>query len=467
MALTRRRFIKTTGVAIAGASLFDVRKLYAGPPWVRMDVGGLTSSSPALVSYGNAINAMKALPSTNPLSWAYQAAIHGTLSGPPQPAWSTCEHGTLEFLSWHRMYLYWFERIIRKKSGDPNFALPFWNYESASERYLPPPFRTPGTGLYVADADRGTGWNSGSSFLQASTVSTAGCMPQVPFSSFSSNLEGTPHAAVHIAFGNTGGWMGSVPTAAQDPIFYLHHCNIDRLWNAWLAQGGGRSDPLSDSTFKDKKFLFFDENGKQVWMTGCDILRAQDQLGYTYQGEPPQVKQYCLKLPPWWWKYIYEILIPWPPIKLPPGPDPGPIEIDVRQFRKRLLTLIEEKNTQIVLQLADVTAERQPNVYWEVYAGLPKGERAAAESRFYIGNVAIFGGGVRGEAHGTAHTAQFELPLNNALRAALARADANALSVQFVARGAGSKEQRAIRSNTTVEIGKVSISARRLEQSKT
>ena len=467
MAQSRRKFLKVTGGADRRVDVVRRRQTLCRPDVHSQGRGGLIASSPDLVSYGNAINAMKLLPNTNPLSWAYQAAIHGTTIPGSHPAWNTCEHGSLEFLSWHRMYLYWFERIIRKKSGNPNFALPFWNYESSSERYLPPPFRTSGTGLFVPDVNRGSGWNAGTSFLTASTVSTAGCLPQVPFGSFSSNLEGTPHAAVHIAFGSTGGWMGSVPTAAQDPIFYLHHCNIDRLWNVWLAQGGGRTNPLTDTAWKTTKFLFFDENGNQVWMTGCDILRAQEQLGYVYQNEPPQVKEYCLKLPPWWWKYLYEVIIQWPPIKLPPGPDPGPIEIDIRQFRERLAKVTEDKNVGLVLSLQDVTADRQPNVFWEVYAGLAKGERAVPESRNYIGNVALFGGGVHaGEGHGSARAAGFELPLNNAIRSVLAKSDQTSLSLQFVARGAGSKEQRQYRNDAAVTIGKVSIAVRRPEQTK-
>src|SRR5206468_10190687 len=101
--------------------------------------------------------------------------------------------------------------------------------------------------------------------------------------------------------------------------------------------------------------------------------------------------------------------------------------------------IAEDKNAGLVLQLNDVTADRQPNVFWEVYAGLRKGERAVPESRNYIGNLALFGGGVHaGEGHGSARAAHFELPLNAAIRTALADGQTS-LSVQFVARGAGSK----------------------------
>ena len=85
MAQTRRRFLKVTGAAIAGSTLFDVETLFAGPPFVRKDVGGLTGSSPDLVAYGNAINAMKALPNTNPLPlyWLVPDLIVTLVIAPP------------------------------------------------------------------------------------------------------------------------------------------------------------------------------------------------------------------------------------------------------------------------------------------------------------------------------------------------------------------------------------------------
>src|SRR5262249_2373780 len=58
------------------------------------------------------------------------------LSVPDEEArkiWNPCEHSTpihttRYFLAWHRMFLYFFERVLREASGDPNFALPYWDY---------------------------------------------------------------------------------------------------------------------------------------------------------------------------------------------------------------------------------------------------------------------------------------------------------------------------------------------------
>src|SRR5262249_19091158 len=137
-------------------------------PLVRRNLGGMDASDPILVSYRAAIKAMKALDYHNPLSWDYQAAIHGTLRPDNLSQWNMCEHGTQFFWSWHRMYLYWFERIIRKMSGDPCWALPYWDYWSVSQRSLPVPFRDATSELY--ESNRGFGWNNGTASFAASRV---------------------------------------------------------------------------------------------------------------------------------------------------------------------------------------------------------------------------------------------------------------------------------------------------------
>jgi tyrosinase len=471
--VTRRRFLEMTGAATAvlvGPSLLEPASALAVAPYTRLDVGTLSASSPTIVSYKTAIQAMNALPTSNPLSWTYQAAIHGTLSSASFPAWNTCEHGTYFFHSWHRMYLWYFERIIRKMSGDPNWALPYWNYESASQRNLPEVFRSPAdmsNVLYVATPNRGPGWNAGTASLNASAVETAAAFNEVPFNDFTFSLETTPHNAVHVSI---GGWMGSVPTAAQDPIFWLHHCNIDRLWNLWLAQGGGRTDPLTDTTWTATKFKFFDENGKQVQLTGCDILRAQKQLDYVYQGESKQVELFCLLQIPPLPKYVKRVLIRIPPersIVLPPTPDPVPFDIDIGSLRQRLLRTADDPDTDLTLDLDSVEADRQPDVYYEVYVGLPNGATPDSRSPFYVGNIALFGRGVRGEhQHGGFHPASFAFKIDRAISASLRRNNsAGRLTVLFVPRGA-SLEGRpaAVRPLATVRIGSVAVSTRRLQR---
>ncbi len=71
-----------------------------------------------LDSYKKAIRATLALPPTDPFNWYRYTLIH-TLD---------CPHGNWWFLPWHRGYTGWFEQICRDLSGDPQFALPYWDW---------------------------------------------------------------------------------------------------------------------------------------------------------------------------------------------------------------------------------------------------------------------------------------------------------------------------------------------------
>jgi tyrosinase len=54
-------------------------------------------------------------------------------------------------------------------------------------------------------------------------------------------LEGQPHNNVHNCVGgmslqkNNGGFM-QANLSPVDPIFFLHHSNIDRLWDVWTRK---------------------------------------------------------------------------------------------------------------------------------------------------------------------------------------------------------------------------------------
>lgn len=203
--------------------------------------------------------------------------------------WCTCQHGTIQFLTWHRMYLYYFEKVLQAAAKDATLRLPFWDYETNAQ--LPPAYRattyvnangqTVANPLYVAN--RQAQLNAGTGSLTPSVVSTTGAMQATSYSPFNGAIEQTPHGAVHCATGVAGcptGYMGAVPAAGNDPIFYAHHTNIDRLYECWLKVNPAARLPNTPSQLA-ATFTFIDGSGALVTRSVGDMLTT-GQLGYSY-----------------------------------------------------------------------------------------------------------------------------------------------------------------------------------------
>jgi len=304
----------------------------------RKEISHLTSTE--IANYRKGVALMQSRAFNDPTSWIYQANMHGyptnsaicPVVGTPQPQWSTCQHGSFFFLAWHRMYLYYFERIlqaaVRQAIHNPTyvFSLPFWNYEDPAHRQLPAPFRSPADStnpLWVKQ--RTTNCNNGSTCISSADASDTVAMGLIPFCSCSGGsctgcqtgissdqsfgggfisapnhsasvpgeLELQPHGVVHNAVGGPVGWMSYFTCAARDPIFWLHHANIDRLWQVWLNKLGGRKNPISNTTWAKQTFTFFDETKHAVTLTGCQIVNMATQLNYQYEGVPVTNVQLC------------------------------------------------------------------------------------------------------------------------------------------------------------------------------
>ena len=76
--------------------------------------------------------------------------------------------------------------------------------------------------------------------------------------------------------------MGSFYTAGLDPLFWLHHANIDRLWEVWLKLDPAHVNPTGDPAFLDTTFTFPDpESGSVTWSVG-EVLDTEF-LGYVYE----------------------------------------------------------------------------------------------------------------------------------------------------------------------------------------
>ncbi|KAK0613560.1 hypothetical protein B0T14DRAFT_539375 [Immersiella caudata] len=59
---------------------------------------------------------------------------------------------------------------------------------------------------------------------------------ETTFQGFAHFLENGPHTAVHSGVGNLGGDMGPQSSSPNDPLFFLHHTQVDRLWYLWQRQ---------------------------------------------------------------------------------------------------------------------------------------------------------------------------------------------------------------------------------------
>ncbi|MDE2366987.1 MAG: tyrosinase family protein, partial [Betaproteobacteria bacterium] len=118
--MSRRDFLKAAAaVTAAGAATLPFGKAYAqgAAKYRRLNVLN-PAAKRTVESYKRAIRKMLALPPEDPRNW-YRIALTHTMD---------CPHGNWWFLVWHRGFIGWFEQICRELSGDPGFALPYWDW---------------------------------------------------------------------------------------------------------------------------------------------------------------------------------------------------------------------------------------------------------------------------------------------------------------------------------------------------
>jgi hypothetical protein len=204
-----------------------------------------------------------------------------------QSIWATCEHsytdqqGNLHqanFFGWHRMYLYYFERVLRWAAQDDTLRLPYWDYTDPKQEILPVEFRKTSSPIY--DANRNPKINNGSSALNPSSTNIDNFLSNKNYLPAELSVEEGVHGYVHCTVGPTCpvAHMGDVPVAGNDPVFYSHHANIDRLWACWEQIHG--SKPIG-AAWEEQQFSFVDETGTLQTRPVRDFLDSTT-LGYVY-----------------------------------------------------------------------------------------------------------------------------------------------------------------------------------------
>jgi tyrosinase len=198
-------------------------------------------------------------------------------------------HSRPTFPPWHRLMLRTIEQLMQQALGDVTFGLPYWDWAADGQlsraaqlaapiwddtcmgraSSAPGPFTLAAFPIRLASTssgalgqvnralrrDRGVGVQGIPNPSLPVKASTAAALTVVPFDNapwdrnatlFRNRLEGwNPpndlHNRVHI-------WVGGdmLPaTSPNDPVFYLNHCNVDRIWEAWMTRNGRAYLPTS------------------------------------------------------------------------------------------------------------------------------------------------------------------------------------------------------------------------------
>jgi tyrosinase len=427
------------------------------PPRIRKDVYKLAATDKTLEWYGRAITEMKKRPLKDPTSWRYQAAIHGYVrsqdpyakSGESMPSsseqtkfWNQCQHGSWYFLSWHRGYLLYFERICLRAivalGGPKDWALPYWNYSSTgtpNTKLIPPAFRkstlsggganplyVPGrnpnaesTGdVGIDPADVSLNCLTRTQFVGSSDGGSPGFGgPQTGFHHGSGVLgacEATPHNNIH---GAVGGFMGSFNQAGLDPLFWLHHCNIDRIWEIWRRRTTSSGDPTS-SAWRDFLFNIHNESGGAITFKSSQ-MSSTTANGYKYQDvTDPLAGSGSSAL-----ASVTEGAMPSEPSDSGPrrpaelaGASQAAIPLGTGRSSARVAIAPEARSVlasvgdteakRVFLNIENITGRGPPGTY-KVYVNVPDGEDPESHQDHFVGTLPLFGIGEQSEddaAHG-------------------------------------------------------------------
>ncbi|KAI3786458.1 hypothetical protein L1987_40151 [Smallanthus sonchifolius] len=305
---------------------------------VRMRWPAHRGTSEQVDKYRRAIQAMRDLPEDHPHSFNSQAKVHCaycngyyTQVASGFPDLDIHIHNSWLFLPFHRWYLYFYERILGKLINDPTFALPCWKWDEPAGMRIPEIFilkdvngkPNPLYDVYrdawhikqvVIDLDydhidkgisdemqitrnlctmyRDMIRNGGDTISFFGGNYIAGDSPVANNDPSVGSLEAGSHTAVHRWVGDPtlpyDEDMGNFYSAGYDPVFYIHHVNVDRLWKLWKDLGiPGHKDP-TNSDWLNASYVFYDENEELVRVYNKDSVDLR-KFNYRYIENSEQV----------------------------------------------------------------------------------------------------------------------------------------------------------------------------------
>jgi hypothetical protein len=407
------------GAVIFGSLFYNGDKQQEEIRYIRKNANSPEAQSD-IEAMNKALSIMRQKGCTDPMSWYYQGAVHwipDSIGKNPlcesyhtvadlKEAWDNCTHSPsgkekIHFLVWHRLYIWHFEKIVRKLSGKKDFALPYWGYTNvnSSDKIMPSMLRDPKSSLY--ESCRFDGLNNGypiSGEIERALDLTK-LMSYTDYHTFCMNINAAPHGAMHdyIGTGNdttgllkfnnpiTGtitntGLMGWVPTAGFDPVFWLHHSNIDRIWQQWTNSENGQMITLEELKSIEWPYVFFDENGKKVEYSMEEVIKIIYDMDYDFDDTKVKPKSPKTLLTS---SNVRTIAVISNNVKV--NNKVTNIKVD------RLLTSSNSSEFSKMNMEVSVSFNKVPKGIYEVYLNIPSGEVPHPSSKYFVGFMNFFG----------------------------------------------------------------------------
>jgi tyrosinase len=211
---------------------------------------------------------------------------------PPTQADRNAAHRGPVFCPWHRFMLRQLELNLQRILNDNTFGLPYWDWAADGQNTAAQqkksaiwgpdalggsgnpvksgPFKFTATNPQsfrvrieadvngqLVQRDHGLRRALGTQISTLPTkIDTGSAVTLTPYdaspwdtssSGFRNRVEGWAPPAAPALHNRVHVWVGGdmLPSSSpNDPVFYLNHCNVDRIWEAWLTQQGRRYLPL-------------------------------------------------------------------------------------------------------------------------------------------------------------------------------------------------------------------------------
>lgn len=266
MRLDRR--IVLTGLAATGLAALPLGSTATGAGGVRVrrSIGDLRPDDPDIAALRRAIPLMR-----RSGAWEAQVALHADMRNRQHTSW--------RFLPWHRLQLARFEALVARYSGKADFALPYWDWgrDPFPKLFLDDPVfkmrnRTAPRTL-IMDASWFTAKldDPFETYFGAPRLGDGG--PQY----VAGSAEWSGH---NLAHGYIGGDMNDLQRAPNDPIFWLHHANVDRCWALWRRRN---PDEVYPQAWRDEVLGgFLDADGKPAPTATAGSTTDTIAFGYVY-----------------------------------------------------------------------------------------------------------------------------------------------------------------------------------------